>query len=95
MLGEVSVGFAADGIDPYEAIHDGGFKFKPDISDTAKQKYRAAYEVRDVDGTTLLLGPHLDLGNKSTLLRVYFAIDLDARRIVVGHIGDHLPDKSN
>jgi hypothetical protein len=42
-----------------------------------------------------MLGPHLDLGNRTTLFRLYFAIDAKSRRLVIGHLGDHLGGKTN
>ncbi len=43
-------------------------------------------------GKTLSLEPHVKgtSGNKSNRLRVYFAIDREERKIVVGHCGNHL-----
>lgn len=94
-MGELSRRYAHEDVDPYEALKASGFKFKADISDTAKQRYRSDYEVRDTDGTLLMLGPHLDLGNRTTLFRLYFAIDAKSRRLVIGHLGDHLGGKTN
>lgn len=95
ILGRAATEFAAGGGDPYDALRTSGLKVKSDISDYAKQKHRAAYEVADTDGSKVMLGPHFDLGKKTTLLRVYFAIDAPSRRVIVGHVGGHLPDKSS
>lgn len=94
-LGECADRYATSGGNPYTMLGAGPVTFKPDISDTAKQKYRAAYERVDDQGRSVLLGPHLVLGNKSTVLRVYFHIDTERCRFVIGHVGSHLPDKSS
>lgn len=94
-LGRLSERFAEKGVDPYKELATSGFKFKADVSDTAKQKYRSDYLRRDSDGNEFLLGPHLDLGNKTTLFRIYLYIDGKRRRIVIGQIGTHLSDKSS
>ena len=71
------------------------FEFKRDVSETAKTKFRDLYARTLPDGRRILLGPHIAVGNKSHLLRVYFYLDRDHREVVVGHVGDHLPDKTS
>lgn len=67
---------------------------KNDISDTARQQFRADYEL-DIErnGTVerVLMGPHTDLSPRH---RVYWYHDKEAARFVIGHIGDHLRDAS-
>ncbi len=37
--------------------------------------------------------PHVKYGNaEPKLLRIYFAFDEDTKKIVVGHIGKHIPN---
>ncbi|MBQ3289818.1 MAG: hypothetical protein IJH50_10445 [Kiritimatiellae bacterium] len=49
---------------------------------------------RDVlfEGKLWRIERHIKSGNRdATLLRVYFDIDRDGNRLVVGSLGDHLP----
>lgn len=62
--------------------------FREDISDSAKQEFRADYERRLPDGRLVMLGPHINGGLKDG--RIYFHIDEKLRRLVVGHVGRHL-----
>jgi hypothetical protein len=62
--------------------------FREDISDPARQQFRRDYERRLPDGRTITLGPHINGGLKDG--RIYFFIDEEDRRIVIGHIGKHL-----
>ncbi len=66
-----------------------------DISDTARTKYRSEYE-RKIDGKTFLLGPHLKFGQGTAeyCARIYWWVDREQRRFVIGHIGVHLRDDS-
>ena len=65
--------------------------FKPDISDTAKRQYRRQYLRTLPGGRKILLGPHFDIGGDDG--RAYLFVDQEARRIVLGHCGNHLPGK--
>jgi hypothetical protein len=60
-------------------------------SQTTRQKWQREYE-RSYQGRKVLLGPHLRLGvgSPETCLRIYWYLDKEQRRIVVGHIGRHL-----
>jgi hypothetical protein len=67
--------------------------FKSGISAVARQKYRRSYARRLPDGRDCLLGPHLDGGGNGG--RIYFAVDEQGRRLIVGHVGRHLPGKND
>ena len=45
------------------------------------------------DGKKWRIEPHIKNGNRdATLIRIYFAIDKDNMRLIIGSIGDHLPN---
>jgi hypothetical protein len=49
-------------------------------------KRRFAHDGKEWDMT-----PHVKWGNSAPkCLRVYFAVDRDQKRLIVGHCGDHL-----
>jgi hypothetical protein len=77
------------------ACKEAGLDWKPDISDTAKTRYRQHY-TRTYDGEEVLLGPHLSYGGGSAanarVARIYCYLDKDRRKVVIGHAGEHLPD---
>ncbi len=75
------------------ALEGSPFRYAAGVSDTAHQQYRADY-VRKYDGRDILLGPHLKLGAGSPefCLRIYWYVDVDKQRVVIGHIGEHLRD---
>lgn len=62
--------------------------YKSDVSDSAKQEFRKDYERTLRPGRLILLGPHIDGGGRDG--RIYFYIDRELRRIVIGHVGKHL-----
>ena len=72
------------------------FNYADDISDTAKNAHSSYYEI-EVDGVTRMMGPHLRRGDDhpETGLRIYWWVDAANRRLVVGHVGRHLPDKGS
>lgn len=72
--------------------------YSADVSDTARQQHRHEYLRRYDDGdgmAEILLGPHLSFGsgNSHSTVDIYFYVDTKNRRIVVGHIGNHLSGK--
>lgn len=77
------------------ACRQAGLAWKPDISDTAKTRYGDRY-CRTYRGREVMLGPHLSYGGGSAanalVARVYCYLDKEARMVVVGHAGEHLPD---
>jgi hypothetical protein len=77
------------------AFDEAGLEFASDISDTAKTKHGRHY-LRWYEGKQVMLGPHIKLGigSPDTCARIYFHLDKEHRRIVVGHVGKHLPDES-
>lgn len=75
------------------ALAAGPFRYAAGVSETAHTRFRSSYE-RRYDGGTVLLAPHLKLGAGSAefCLRIYWYVDVSRGRVVVGHIGEHLPD---
>lgn len=90
-LGAVADGFAAGTLDPsvLEAACRQLPGYKEDVSDAAKQQYPKSYKRTLPDGRAIVLGPHIDGGGRDG--RIYFYIDRDLKRIIVGHVGLHLP----
>lgn len=70
-----------------------GLPYRSHTSQTARGKYRREYE-RSYEGRTIQLGPHIafGVGPPRTCARIYFYIDEETRRFVVGHVGGHLRD---
>lgn len=70
--------------------------YRPDISRTAKTKYRSDYEIQYA-GQSVLMGPHLrrGIGPPASLLRIYWYVDTQTRQFVIGHVGRKLRDASN
>jgi hypothetical protein len=75
------------------ALTGAPFRYASGVSATAHNQYRASYE-REYNGRTVLLAPHLKLGAGSPefCLRIYWYVDAEEGKVVVGHIGEHLPD---
>ena len=63
-----------------------------DISEDARQKFGAEYR-RTYRGAPIMLGPHLRRAGRQ-ILRVYCYLDADRRRLVIGHVGGHLGDRT-
>jgi hypothetical protein len=82
---------APGGLEP--ALASSPFRYASGVSETAHQQYASHYR-RSYDGRTIMLGPHLKLGAGSPefCLRIYWYVDSAAGKVVVGHIGAHLPD---
>ena len=69
-----------------------GLDWVRDISDDAKQKFAADYQ-RTYDRRPVMLGPHVRRQGRQ-ILRIYCYLDTARRKIVVGHIGGHLGDRT-
>ena len=65
------------------------FNFAPSVGDNAVNKFGDDYTVI-WKGAPVQLGPHI----RCNEARIYFYVDAAERRIVIGHIGSHLRDKS-
>lgn len=65
------------------------FNFAPSVSDNAINKFGNDYTII-WNGSPVHLGPHI----RCNEARIYFYVDNAQRRIVVGHIGEHLRDQS-
>ena len=65
------------------------FNFAPSVSDNAINKFGQDYTIM-WNGAPVQLGPHI----RCNEARIYFYMDAKQRRIVIGHVGEHLRDKS-
>lgn len=65
------------------------FNFAPSVGDNAVNKFGDDYTVV-WKGKPVQLGPHI----RCNEARIYFYLDAGDRRVVVGHVGGHLRDKS-
>ena len=74
------------------ACRDRGLDWVRDVSITAKQKFAEDYQ-RSYRGRPIMLGPHLRRDGRQ-LVRVYCFLDEVERRVVVGHVGRHLRDRT-
>lgn len=75
------------------SFSDSSFQYAAGISETARKKFSDHY-TRDYEGRKILLEPHLRLGAGSPehCLRIYWCVDKETGKVVVGHVGEHLPD---
>ena len=69
-----------------------GLDWARDISEDAKQKFVSEYQ-RRYDGQVIMLGPHIRRAGRQ-ILRIYCYLDATHRRVVIGHIGGHLGDRT-
>jgi len=69
-----------------------GLDWVRDVSEDARQKHRADYE-RTYLGTPIVLGPHLRRSGRQ-LLRIYCYLDAERHKLVIGHVGGHLGDRT-
>jgi len=85
--GDLAEGFVA-------AFRDQRFSYADDVSSTAKQRYSEDYRLVLDDGRPMMMGPHLKVGddNAETGLRIYWCVDREHSRLIVGHVGRHLRD---
>jgi hypothetical protein len=93
-LNQAAADWAADGLRTdfaVEARHR-GLDWARDISEDARRKHAADYE-RRYDGGTIVLGPHVRRSGRQ-ILRIYCYLDTRRRKVVVGHIGGHLGDRT-
>jgi len=74
------------------ACRDQGLDWVRDVSASAKRKYADDY-LRSYKGRPIMLGPHFRRDGRQHL-RVYCFLDEEERRVVVGHVGKHLRDKT-
>jgi hypothetical protein len=74
------------------ACRERGLDWVRDVSATAKQKFAEDY-VRIYRGRPIMLGPHLRRDGRQ-LVRVYCYLDEAEHRVVVGHVGKHLRDRT-
>jgi hypothetical protein len=79
-----------------EIARGGGLNWAGGVSVTAQQQYAKEYTI-EIDGRPQLLGPHIRFGKgpPSRHCRVYLWVDGQKKRVVVGHVGKHLPDASS
>ncbi|MGZ6973693.1 MAG: hypothetical protein ACXVKQ_07145 [Acidimicrobiia bacterium] len=74
------------------ACRNQGLDWVRDVSASAKQKYAEDY-LRSYQGRPIMLGPHFRRDGRQ-LVRVYCFLDEEQRRVVVGHVGRHLRDRT-
>jgi hypothetical protein len=74
------------------ACRERGLDWVRGISESAERKHSSEY-LRTYDGRTIQLGPHLRRGGRQ-LLRIYCYLDESAHRVVIGHVGGHLSDRT-
>jgi hypothetical protein len=74
------------------ACRNQGLDWVRDVSASAKQKYAEDY-LRSYLGRPIMLGPHFRRDGRQ-LVRVYCFLDEEERRVVVGHVGRHLRDRT-
>ncbi len=74
------------------ACRNQGLDWVRDVSASAKQKYAEDYQ-RSYLGRAIMLGPHFRRDGRQ-LVRVYCFLDEEERRVVVGHVGRHLRDRT-
>jgi hypothetical protein len=74
------------------ACRELGLDWVRDVSASAKQKYADDYR-RSYKGRPIMLGPHFRRQGRQ-LVRVYCYLDEDERRVVIGHVGRHLRDRT-
>lgn len=70
-----------------------GQNYAGGISQTARTQYRSYYEIT-YEGATVMMGPHLRFGSSwspAYCARVYWHLDTQRRKLIIGHIGKHLP----
>ncbi|MFM8016004.1 MAG: hypothetical protein ACKPCO_08025, partial [Actinomycetota bacterium] len=66
------------------------FNFASSVSDNAVNKFGSDYTIM-WQGAPVQLGPHV----RCNEARIYFYVDAQGRRVVIGHVGSHLRDKSH
>jgi hypothetical protein len=71
-----------------------GYEYSQRNPAALARRTRAAYQ-RRYAGETVTMQPHLKVDQASSpdqCLRVYWYVDEQRKRLVVGHVGRHLPD---
>lgn len=66
------------------------FNFAPSVSENAINKFGSDYTI-EWNGKQVELGPHIRCNDA----RIYFYVDTASRQVIIGHVGEHLRDKSN
>lgn len=84
--------FECSGIDVVKQYREqSGFEMAMSEGRTTQSNPRLMRLRRDVfEGTEIDFTPHVKYGTDPRAMRVYFHVDRDRRRLVVGHCGDHL-----
>ena len=75
-----------------EACTERGLDWTNFVSESARLKYGTSY-ARTYEGQEIVLGPHLRYGGRQ-LFRIYFYLDDERHRVVMGHAGGHLKDST-
>lgn len=93
-LCEVAQGWGDGTITSFkDAFRNAGYDYSARTSDVSAGRHSGQYHV-GFDGAVWKLDPHLKTGEGCANLStsIYWALDEDNRRFIVGHIGTHLPD---
>lgn len=74
--------------------HGWGKRSSMHISDTTRGKFRSHYEF-EYQGKKELFEPHITLGagDPNSCASIHFLFDQDRLKMIVGHVGKHLPNK--
>ncbi len=91
-LGDMADKFSAEALDsPIEEALRRIPGYKENISGAAGQAQRRYYERTLPDKRVVMLGPHITAGSNGG--RIYLFVDKQTRKLVVGHVGRHLPGR--
>lgn len=73
--------------------HGWGKRSSMHISDTTKRRFRPDYEF-EYQGRKQLFEPHITIGagDPNSCASIHFVFDQDRERMIVGHVGKHLPN---
>ena len=73
--------------------HGWGKRSSMHISDTTRGKFRSHYEF-DYQGEKQLFEPHITIGagDPNSCASIHFIFDQESLKMVVGHVGKHLPN---
>ena len=70
-----------------------GKRSRMHISDTTRGKYQSSYEF-EYQGINRLFEPHITIGagDPNSCASIHFIFDQDREKMIIGHVGKHLPN---
>lgn len=80
--------------DEWLRLHQDGFTAARNESSETMRRYRKEHTFAGPNGLKWECAKHLKIGahgGAEKVLRIYFCEDADTRKIVIGHVGEHLP----